>query len=135
MKISTKGRYALAIMINLASNYDSGRYVSLKEISLKENISLKYLEKIMINLNKENIIDVARGNNGGYKLKKDPSKYIIGDILRIAEGDLMPVSCINTDCEKKNECKTFPLWKELNDLINNYLDSKTLADYIERSSL
>ena len=132
MKISTKGRYALAIMLYLANTYKSGKYVSLREISENENISLKYLEKIMICLNKQNYFDVARGNNGGYKLKCEPSKYFISDILKVSEGDIAPVSCVNSDkiCSKRNTCKTFLLWKDLNDVVDNYLSSKTLADYM-----
>ena len=133
MRISTKGRYALVVMLDLALNYESGRYVSLKEISEKENISFKYLEKIMLDLNKKNYFDISRGINGGYKLKKNPKEYIIGDILRAAREDIEPVSCISTECDMKHSCKTFPIWKELNDVVNNYLDSKTLYDYIKES--
>ncbi len=131
MKISTKGRYALVIMTYLALHYEEDRYISLKEISEKENISFKYLEKIMITLNKKNYFDVARGNNGGYKLKKSPDKYIVGDILRTANENLAPVNCVTDKCEKKDDCKTFPLWEGLYSEINKYLDSKTLSDFMK----
>lgn len=132
MKVSTKGRYALIIMINLAKNYKNNTYMSLKEISEKENISLKYLEKIMMILNKEKYLDVSRGNNGGYKLKKEPKEYIIGDILRTAEGSLAPISCLTDEsfCEKKDECISFSFWNGLYDEINSYVDNKTLEDFL-----
>ena len=130
MKISTKGKYALTIMSYLARNYESKRYISLKEISEEENISFKYLEKIMISLNKNNYLDVARGNNGGYRLSKEPSEYKIGDILRKAEGDLAPIDCINEECDKKDKCEKYIFWQGLYNEINNYVDNKTLEDYI-----
>ncbi len=131
MKISTKGRYALVIMINLARNYKDGKYISLKEISEKENISLKYLEKIMIQLNKDDYLDVLRGNNGGYRLKKEPKYYQVGDILRRVEGSLSPIPCIEQDtCDKRESCDTHEFWEGLYDEINKYVDSKTLQDYI-----
>ena len=134
MKITTKGRYAIAIMLELANNFEKGEFISLKDISEKEGISLKYLEKIMLDLNKKNYFDISRGVNGGYKLKNNPKEYIIGDILRAAREDIEPVSCISTECDMKHSCKTFPIWKELNDVVNNYLDSKTLYDYIKESN-
>ncbi len=132
MKISTKGRYALVIMLDLAKEYESGNYITLKDIALKENMSLKYLEKIMLLLNKADYFVSSRGEKGGYKLKYKPSDYKIGDILRLAEGNLDVTDCVSKEhsCPNKHHCMTFPLWKELNDLISDYLDSKTLADYI-----
>lgn len=128
MKISTRGRYALTIMIDLAKNYKNDTYISLKDISEKENISLKYLERIISLLNKADYLDTLRGVNGGYKLKKDPKEYRIGDILRVAEGSLAPVNCINNFCSKKDKCKAYVFWEGLYDEINSYLDTKTL-DY------
>ena len=132
MKISTKGRYALVIMLDLAKEYENNSFISLKDIAEKENLSLKYLEKLMLALNKKDYFISSRGEKGGYKLKYDPSKYIIGDILRTAEGDLSVTDCVSDKhkCPNNHSCKTFPLWKELNDVINNYLDSKTLKDYM-----
>lgn len=131
MKISTKGRYALIIMFYLAKKDNLNRYVSLKEISEEENISYKYLEKIMISLNKSNFLEVARGNNGGYKLKYLPEEYKIGDILRSVEGDLTPVSCINEKCPKKKNCNSHSFFNGLYDEINNYVDNKRLSDYVK----
>lgn len=131
MKISTKGRYALAIMLDIAEFYNEDKFVSLNEISEKENISLKYLEKIMINLKKQDFFITSRGSTGGYKLKYSPEHYRIGDIIKAAEEDIKVVSCIeDTNCPKKGICRTYPLWKGLSDEINEYLNSKTLKDYL-----
>ena len=132
MKISTKGRYALVIMIDLAKEYNSSKYLSLRDIAEKENMSLKYLEKLMLNLNKADYFLSLRGAEGGYRLKYAPDQYKIGDILRLAEGNLDVTDCVSNDgkCSNSHNCSTYRLWKELNDLINDYLDSKTLADYI-----
>jgi Rrf2 family protein len=131
MKISTKGRYGLLIMLDLASEYESGRFVSLKEIADKENISLKYLEKLMLNLKKGDFFISSTGTSGGYKLKNSPDKYTLGDILRVAEGDLNVTSCLTDGCPMEHKCKSFRIWKDLNDVISNHLDSKTLKDYME----
>ena len=134
MKITTKGRYAIAIMLELANNFKTGEFVSLKDISEKEGISLKYLEKIMSDLKKEDYFISSRGTVGGYKLKYDPSNYKIGDILNAAEREMAPVECVKEDniCPKQGICKTFPIWKDINDEITKVLNSKTLYDYIER---
>ena len=130
MKMSTRGKYALIVMIYLAKNYESKRYISLKEISDNENISYKYLERIMMMLNKYNFLEVQRGNNGGYRLNKSPSEYKIGDILRASEGDLSVSKCLNDECDKKCKCSIYPFLDDLYDVINNYVDSKSLNDYI-----
>lgn len=132
MKMSTRGRYALIVMIDLAKNYAKKDYLSLKEISEKENISLKYLEKIMMLLNKAKFLEVSRGNNGGYRLKNDPSTYKIGDILRVTEGNLAPIHCVSKggECQKSSMCETMPFWFGLYNEINEYVDSKTLADFL-----
>ena len=137
MRISTKGRYALRLMIYLANKYDNNVFVSLKEISKEENISLKYLEKIIGLFNKKDYFITSRGVDGGYKLANNPSEYKIGDIIRTAEGDIAPVSCVHEEyeCPNKNKCNQFILWKELDDVVNNFLDSKTLADYMERKDI
>lgn len=133
MKISTKGRYALRIMIDLANNLDNG-YISLKEISNRQDVSIKYLEQIVSLLNKAGLLSVARGNNGGYKLNKKPEEYTVGSILRAAEGDLAPIICVSEDgkCEKKDACITYSFWEGLDNAINQYVDSKTLADLLEK---
>lgn len=130
MKMSTRGKYALIVMIYLARNYESKRYISLKEISDNENMSYKYLERIMMMLNKYNFLEVQRGNNGGYRLNKSPSEYKLGDILRASEGDLSVSKCLKDECDKKCKCSIYPFLDDLYDVINNYVDSKTLNDYI-----
>lgn len=130
MKISTRGRYALRIMTDLAMNNDDS-FISLKEISSRQQISMKYLEQIISLLNKAGYLDSLRGINGGCKLNRKPSEYRIGDILRIAEGDLTPVFCVHDDCERKKECKTYNFWKGLDEVITNYVDSKTLEDLLK----
>lgn len=131
MKISTKGRYALRVMIDLAVN-DKGAYVSLKDISNRQEVSLKYLEQIMAMLNKAGYVKSIRGNNGGYRLAKLPEEYKVGDILRKTEGDLAPIACVNgEECGKRENCKTFKFWQGLDNVINEYVDSKTLEDLIK----
>ena len=131
MKISTKGRYALRVMIDLAVN-DKGDYVSLKDISNRQEVSLKYLEQIIAMLNKAGYVKSTRGNNGGYRLAKLPEEYKVGDILRKTEGDLAPIACVNgEECGKRENCKTFKFWQGLDNVINEYVDSKTLADLIK----
>ena len=133
MKISTKGRYALRIMIDLAMNKNKG-FISLKDISTRQEISVKYLEQIIALLNKAGLLETARGNHGGYRLKKDIEQYTIGEILRAAEGDLAPIVCVKEEstCNKQTNCLTYTFWKGLDDVINEYIDSKTLADLISK---
>ena len=131
MKISTKGRYALTIMLSIAKGYDKDEYISLNKIAEDEQISVKYLEKIMTSLKKNNLVKSTTGKDGGYKLNKKPEEYKIGEIIRAAEENLDVVKCINNpDCHKKTTCKTYTLWEGLNNEINDYLDSKTLKDYL-----
>ncbi|MBP3463331.1 MAG: Rrf2 family transcriptional regulator [Clostridia bacterium] len=132
MKVSTKGRYALRIMIDLALN-DNGKFISLKEIAKRNGISVKYSEQIISMLNKAGYLETARGNNGGYKLNRKPEEYSVGDILRASEGDLAPITCLEEDgqCSKKGDCITFSFWEGLDRAINDYVDSKSLADVIK----
>lgn len=131
MMVSTKGRYALRIMVDLAENGKDSP-VSLKDIAQRESIGIKYLEIIVSSLNKNGLLESVRGKNGGYMLKKPANEYSISSILNAAEGSLAPVACVETEdsCENAHCCKTYRLWKELDDVIENYLSSKTLADII-----
>ena len=134
MKISTKGRYALRMLIDLAEHQNCG-YVALKDIADRQNISKKYLEQIILIFNKSDILKTTRGSPGGYKLSKSPDKYTVGEILRLTEGSLAPVDCLNRDpheCERSGECATLPVWQGLNRVINEYLDSITLQDIIDQ---
>lgn len=130
MKISTRGRYALRVMIDLAMNENNG-YISLKDIANRQEISMKYLEQIVSVLNKAGLVDALRGNNGGYKLNRKPSEYKVGEILRVSEWDLTPVYCIHENCSRKKNCKSYSFWKGLDKTITDYVDSKTLEDLIK----
>ena len=135
MLISTKGRYALRVMIDIARD-KTGDYVSLTSIAENENISIKYLESIIVLLSKEGLLDGKRGKNGGYKLYRDPSEYTVLEILRLTEGGLAPVSCLEgefNNCARAKSCQTLPLWEGLNNIINNYLGSVTLADLLDQT--
>lgn len=133
MKISTKGRYALKIMLDLALHENRENYISLRDISIRQGISNKYLEQIVSKLNKAGYVKAARGNNGGYKLTKKPEEYRVGDILRATEGSLAPIMCVTDDmqCDRQAECLTYSFWEGLDKVINDYVDSKTLADLIK----
>ncbi len=131
MKISTKGRYALRVMIDLALNSNE-KYITSKEIAKRQEISNKYLEQIIAMLNKAGYLETARGNTGGYKLARKPYEYTIGDILKATEGDLTPMECLTEEgkCKRQEGCKTYSFWKGLDDVINEYVNSKTLQDLI-----
>ena len=132
MKISTKGRYALRIMIDLA-NQDPEVYTPLKEISSRQGISIKYLEQIVPLLTRAGYLKSLRGNSGGYRLAKLPAEYKVGDILRTTEGDLAPIACLEgekNDCPRKDACTTLSFWEGLKTVINDYVDIKTLADFL-----
>lgn len=136
MKISTKGRYAMRMMLDLAMNQGDG-YVSLKEIAERQGISKKYLEQIVPLMNKSGMLRVNRGNQGGYRLIRAASKYTVGDILRATEGTLAPVSCLEyepVECSRVDECLTLPVWKGLYKTVTEYLDGITLQDIIDSNS-
>ena len=133
MKISTKGRYAVRVMLDLALN-DTGEYVKVREIAKRQEISEKYLEQIIAVLNKAGYVRSTRGAQGGYKIAKDPSQYTVGMILRLTEGCLSPVDCVAPDgagCEKGDACVTRILWKKIDDAINEVVDNITLGDLLD----
>lgn len=132
MKISTKGRYALRLMIDLAQ-HDAGGYIPLRDISKRQEISAKYLEQIVVQLSRAGFVTSTRGAQGGYQLARHPSEYTVGDILRITEGSLAPVACLEhepIDCARANECITLDFWRGLYDVINQYVDSVTLEELV-----
>ncbi|MDO4301141.1 MAG: Rrf2 family transcriptional regulator [Clostridia bacterium] len=134
MKISTKGRYALRLMLDLAIN-NTGEFVPLKLVSERQDISVKYLEQIITTLVKAGFVKGLRGSKGGYKLAKSPGEYTVGMILRLTEGSLAPVACLEDEintCERCEDCITLELWKDLYSAINSVVDNVTLADLIER---
>jgi len=133
MMISTRGRYALRVMIDLAEQHSPG-YVPMKDVAQRQNISLKYLERILPSLVKGHFIEGVHGKGGGYRLTREPGEYLIGDILRMTEGDLAPVACLECGAEPCDnpDCRTRPLWLKLNAIVNEYLDSVTLADLMKK---
>lgn len=134
MKISTKGRYAVRMLLDLAEHENDG-YIPLKNIAERQNISKKYLEQIVNILNKSDVLQTSRGFQGGYRLAKPPKEYTVGMILKLTEGSLAPVSCLEQTpnrCSRSGECATLFVWQGLGEIINNYLDSITLQDILDK---
>ena len=130
MIVSTKGRYALRVMIDLAE-HQSEKYVPLKEVAARQEISEKYLENILKVLVQNGFLEGLRGKGGGYRLTRSPDQYTVGEILMLTEGSLAPVSCLTPNaapCSRMADCRTYEMWKGLNDLISNYFSNITLAD-------
>ena len=137
MMISTKGRYALRVMIDLAENQKDG-YLPLKEIAERQEISEKYLENILKTLVRHKLLAGLRGKGGGYRLTRAPEEYTVGDILRLTEGTLAPVACLGEgakECPRREHCRTVPMWKKLDFLISSYLDGITVADLMDNTAL
>lgn len=134
MLISTKGRYALYVLIDLANHMDDG-YVPLKEIAARQGVSKKYMENILKILVENGFLEGIKGKGGGYRLTMPPEKYSLGVILRLTEGSLTPVVCASsehTGCTRMESCPTRPVWQKLDSLINEYLDGVTLADLLKQ---
>lgn len=134
MLISTRGRYALYVLVDLAEHKDDG-YIPLKEIAERQGISKKYMENILKTLVENGMLEGVKGKGGGYRLTMSPERYSLGEILRLTEGDLAPVACASKEhegCTRMECCPTRPVWQELNNLINNYLDGVTLADLMHK---
>lgn len=132
--ISTRGRYALRVMIDIAENGNGG-YIPLDDIAKRQEISEKYLESILVLLTRGGLLQGLRGKGGGYKLTKEPCEYTLFDILKLTEGSLAPVACLKEgaeECEKSATCKTLPVWKEYYGVIGDFFKNKTLADLIEK---
>lgn len=130
MIVSTKGRYALRVMIDLAE-HQAERYVPLKEVAARQDISEKYLENILKVLVQNGFLEGLRGKGGGYRLTRSPDQYTVAEILLLTEGSLAPVSCLTPGapaCERMADCRTYTMWKGLNDLIADYFGKITLAD-------
>lgn len=169
MIVSTRGRYALRVMIDLAENQEkedrigvgsigrmekrgsiagmeergqdtenTGIYIPMKDVANRQGISLKYLERILPVLTRNNMVEGVQGKGGGYRLCRRPEEYRVGDILRLTEGDLAPVACLEcgaAPCDRKDTCRTLAMWSEFHQLINNYFDNITLADLIRQDSI
>lgn len=132
MMISTRGRYALRVMIHLAEHAGDG-YIPMKKVAEQQGISLKYLEQILPALSKNNLIEGVHGKGGGYRLSRKPEEYTAGEILRLTEGDLAPVACLErgaATCARKDTCKTLSMWSGFFRLTNEYFDGITLADLV-----
>ncbi len=133
MKVSTKGRYAIRLMIDIGIQDNKG-YVRLKDVARRQEISIKYLEQIVGSLQKSGLLLSSRGAHGGYKLAKDPYDYSIGEILKATEGSVSPVTCLEDEvnnCSRYNSCVTINFWEGLNEVINEYLDKHTLGELME----
>ena len=132
MNVTSRGRYALRFMLDLAQRGDE-EFVSLKTVADRQGISLKYLEAIVSSLKKAGLLDSSRGKEGGYRLCRAPEDYTAGEILRAIEESLAPVACLKdggVNCERASVCRTVPMWQELDEITNRYLDSVTLRDLL-----
>ena len=134
MMVSTRGRYALRVLLDLII-HDDGGYIPMKDIAKRQSISQKYMEQIMPALTKTGLVEAVHGKGGGYKLSKAPSEYCVGEILRVTEVDLAPVACVSEKtepCEHRGQCKTAKMWAEFNRITNEYFDSVKLTDLLEK---
>ena len=132
MMISTRGRYALRVMIDLAQHKDDG-YIPMKAVAERQGISLKYIQGIMSVLSKNELVEGVHGKGGGYRLSRLPEKYTVGEILRLTEGNLAPVACLGCEakvCERKDECRTISMWSKFYNMTNEYFDSITISDFL-----
>ena len=135
MIVSTKGRYALRVMIDLAEHQNDA-YIPMKDVANRQHISLKYIEKIMPVLSKNYIVEGVHGKGGGYRLTRSPGEYTVGEILRLTEGDMAPVACLEcgaTPCDKTANCRTLPMWAEFYKMTNEYFDGITIADLMKQN--
>lgn len=132
MNVTSRGRYALRVMVDLAQHPEE-EYISLKTVADRQQISMKYLESIVASLKRAELLESTRGKDGGYRLCREPSAYSVGEILRSIEDNLAPVACIregDVHCERAAACVTIPMWKELDEITNSYLDTVTLQDLL-----
>ena len=137
MMVSTKGRYALRVMIDLAE-HDNGEYVVLMDIAERQELSEKYLEGILASLSRAGFVQALRGRGGGYKLSRPPETYTVGSILKLTSGSVAPVSCLDGEensCQRAEKCNTLPMWTKLNELINDFFESITLADLMAKPEI
>lgn len=136
MMVSTKGRYALRVMIDLVEN-NAGDYIVLMDIAKRQDISEKYLEGILATLSKGGMVSALRGRGGGYKLARSPEQYTVGSILKLTEKTLAPIACLesgSTTCARAAECRTLPMWEQLHKLVDDFLEDITLADLVAGGS-
>ncbi len=132
MMISTKGRYALRVMEDLAEHQGEG-YIPMKDVCLRQGVSLKYLERILPSLTKSGLVEAVQGKGGGYRLSRKPEEYTVWEILEAAEGDLAPVACLADGafaCDRAESCRTLPLWTEYYELSRTFFEKRSLADLL-----
>ncbi|MCQ2613887.1 MAG: Rrf2 family transcriptional regulator [Treponemataceae bacterium] len=135
MIVSTRGRYALRVMTDLAEHQDSENYIALKSIAERQNISQKYIESIMTMLSKAGFVDAVHGKGGGYRLNREPEKYSVRKILELTEGSLAPVSCLEcnaAECARKDQCRTLPMWKDFYRTTLDFFEKYTLKDLMKK---
>ena len=133
MMVSTRGRYALRVIIDLAENAKDG-YVPMREVAERQGLSLKYLERILPQLVADNLVEGVHGKGGGYRLSRDPAEISVAEVLKVSEGDIAPVACLEDGaklCDRIDECRTISVWKGLNERINEYLESVKIADLMK----
>ena len=131
--VSTRGRYALRVIIDLAEHAKKG-YVPMREVAERQGLSLKYLERILPQLVADNLVEGVHGKGGGYRLSRDPAEISVAEVLKVSEGDIAPVACLEDGakmCDRIDECRTLPVWKGLNECINEYLESVKIADLMK----
>ena len=136
MLISTRGRYALRVLLDLAEHSGEG-YIPMREVAQRQGLSLKYIERIIPALSQSRYVEGVHGKGGGYRLARPPKDYRVGDILRLAEGDLAPVACLGCEgkvCDRADTCKTLPMWTEFHKLVNDYFDGITLEDLLKNGT-
>lgn len=135
MMVSTKGRYALRVLIDIAQHQEEEGYISLKAVSERQEISMKYMEAIVSVLVKAGLLDSRRGKTGGYRLSSDASEISVGRVLKLTEGSLAPVSCMENggceECGRAADCHTLPMWRQLDEMIGNYLERLSIRDLME----
>ena len=137
MMVSTKGRYALRIMLDLAQQ-EPETYISLTSVSSRQGVSVKYMEAIVAILNRAGLVESQRGKDGGYRLRRKPSEYSIGSILKLTEGSLAPVTCLDCEqsgCDRADSCLTLPMWQRLDEIIDGYLEKITLQDLLDGKNI
>ena len=137
MMVSTKGRYALRIMLDLAQQ-EPETYISLTSVSGRQGVSVKYMEAIVAILNRAGLVESQRGKDGGYRLRRKPSEYSIGSILKLTEGSLAPVTCLDCEqsgCDRADSCLTLPMWQRLDEIIDGYLEKITLQDLLDGKNI